>query len=119
MFSRISGSGPSTKGENLLEKINRKLTLQVNANNVSFQATEFCIYFSARDLLDCVSFKADQFESTLWKKGKDNKNFLRRVFLLSRNDFTLRYFIKEDVSSRPFHMLSRVFYTASLLCYTQ
>ena len=41
----------------------------------------------------------DVFESTLWKKGKDNKQFLKRVFLLSRKDFTLRYFIKEDVSS--------------------
>ncbi|XP_075946851.1 arf-GAP with dual PH domain-containing protein 2-like [Anarhichas minor] len=38
----------------------------------------------------------DQFESTLWKKGKDNKQFLKRIFLLSRKDFTLRYFIKED-----------------------
>ncbi|XP_068583053.1 arf-GAP with dual PH domain-containing protein 2-like isoform X3 [Cebidichthys violaceus] len=37
-----------------------------------------------------------QFESTLWKKGKDNKQFLKRIFLLSRKDFTLRYFIKED-----------------------
>uniref|UniRef100_A0A8C2WV84 ArfGAP with dual PH domains 2 n=1 Tax=Cyclopterus lumpus TaxID=8103 RepID=A0A8C2WV84_CYCLU len=36
------------------------------------------------------------FESTLWKKGKDNKQFLKRSFLLSRKDFTLRYFIKED-----------------------
>uniref|UniRef100_A0A8C4DX28 ArfGAP with dual PH domains 2 n=1 Tax=Dicentrarchus labrax TaxID=13489 RepID=A0A8C4DX28_DICLA len=34
--------------------------------------------------------------STLWKKGKDNKQFLKRIFLLSRKDFTLRYFIKED-----------------------
>lgn len=41
----------------------------------------------------------DVFESMLWKKGKDNKQFLKRVFLLSRKDFTLRYFIKEDVSS--------------------
>lgn len=42
---------------------------------------------------------ADLFESTLWKKGKDNKQFLKRTFLLSRKDFTLRYFIKEDVST--------------------
>lgn len=35
---------------------------------------------------------------TLWKKGKDNKQFLKRRFLLSRTDFTLRYFIKGDVS---------------------
>lgn len=40
----------------------------------------------------------DSFEATLWKKGKDNKQFLKRRFLLSRADFTLRYFVKEDVS---------------------
>ncbi|KAK9540030.1 hypothetical protein VZT92_002504 [Zoarces viviparus] len=42
------------------------------------------------------AYCSDQFESTLWKKGKDNKQFLKRTFLLSRKDFTLRYFIKED-----------------------
>ncbi|XP_070683698.1 arf-GAP with dual PH domain-containing protein 2-like [Pempheris klunzingeri] len=41
-------------------------------------------------------YNSDPFESTLWKKGKDNKQFLKRIFLLSRKDFTLRYFIKED-----------------------
>uniref|UniRef100_H3CC42 ArfGAP with dual PH domains 2 n=1 Tax=Tetraodon nigroviridis TaxID=99883 RepID=H3CC42_TETNG len=39
---------------------------------------------------------SDLFEATLWKKGRDNKQFLRRRFLLSRTDFTLRYFAKED-----------------------
>ncbi|KAM9857509.1 arf-GAP with dual PH domain-containing protein 2-like [Aulostomus maculatus] len=42
------------------------------------------------------AYSTDVFESTLWKKGKDNKQFLKRIFLLSRRDFTLRYFIKED-----------------------
>ncbi|XP_034400180.1 arf-GAP with dual PH domain-containing protein 2-like isoform X4 [Cyclopterus lumpus] len=42
------------------------------------------------------AYCSDLFESTLWKKGKDNKQFLKRSFLLSRKDFTLRYFIKED-----------------------
>lgn len=42
------------------------------------------------------AYCSDQFESTLWKKGKDNKQFLKRIFLLSRKDFTLRYYIKED-----------------------
>nr|XP_020452741.1 arf-GAP with dual PH domain-containing protein 2-like [Monopterus albus] len=42
------------------------------------------------------AYSADPFQSTLWKKGKDNKQFLKRIFLLSRTDFTLRYFIKED-----------------------
>ncbi|XP_042283321.1 arf-GAP with dual PH domain-containing protein 2-like isoform X3 [Thunnus maccoyii] len=42
------------------------------------------------------TYSSDVFESTLWKKGKDNKQFLKRIFLLSRKDFTLRYFMKED-----------------------
>ncbi|XP_073330478.1 arf-GAP with dual PH domain-containing protein 1-like [Pagrus major] len=42
------------------------------------------------------AYSSDVFESTLWKKGKDNKQYLKRVFLLSHKDFTLRYFIKED-----------------------
>lgn len=44
----------------------------------------------------------DLFESTLWKKGRDNKQFLKRIFVLSQKDFTLRYFTKEDVSSFQF-----------------
>ncbi|CAL8332995.1 unnamed protein product [Merluccius merluccius] len=35
-------------------------------------------------------------ESTLWKKGKVKKSFLKRTFLLSRKEFTLRYFVRED-----------------------
>ncbi|KAM3865503.1 arf-GAP with dual PH domain-containing protein 2-like [Diretmus argenteus] len=42
------------------------------------------------------AYSADVFESVLWKKGKDNKQFLKRTFLLSRKDFTLRYFVRED-----------------------
>uniref|UniRef100_A0A665TJ46 ArfGAP with dual PH domains 2 n=1 Tax=Echeneis naucrates TaxID=173247 RepID=A0A665TJ46_ECHNA len=41
-------------------------------------------------------YSSDSFETTLWKKGKDNKQFLKRIFVLSQKDFTLRYFIKED-----------------------
>ncbi|KAM7394089.1 hypothetical protein PAMP_020909 [Pampus punctatissimus] len=43
------------------------------------------------------TYNSDLFESTLWKKGKDNKQFFKRSFQLSRKDFTLKYFIKEDV----------------------
>ncbi|XP_077426465.1 arf-GAP with dual PH domain-containing protein 1-like isoform X2 [Vanacampus margaritifer] len=42
------------------------------------------------------SYGADTVEATLWKKGKDNKHFFKRIFLLSHKDFTLRYFTKED-----------------------
>ncbi|XP_008315773.1 arf-GAP with dual PH domain-containing protein 2-like [Cynoglossus semilaevis] len=41
-------------------------------------------------------YASGRFEVTLWKKGKVNKQFLRRIFLLSQKDLTLRYFIKED-----------------------
>ncbi|XP_042082382.1 arf-GAP with dual PH domain-containing protein 2 isoform X1 [Haplochromis burtoni] len=53
-------------------------------------------------------YSAELFEATLWKKGKDSKQFFKSTFLLSQKDFTLRYFIKEDVSSssviRPFSL---------------
>ncbi|XP_037546503.1 arf-GAP with dual PH domain-containing protein 2-like [Nematolebias whitei] len=42
------------------------------------------------------TYSSELFESVLWKKGRDNKQFLKRIFLLSQKDFTLRYFIKED-----------------------
>ncbi|XP_041641335.1 arf-GAP with dual PH domain-containing protein 2-like isoform X2 [Cheilinus undulatus] len=42
------------------------------------------------------AYSSDLFDATLWKKGKDNKQFLKRIFLLSQKDFTLKYFIKED-----------------------
>ncbi|KAM4585291.1 arf-GAP with dual PH domain-containing protein 2-like isoform 1-T1 [Odontesthes bonariensis] len=51
------------------------------------------------------AYTSDLFESTLWKKGKDNKQFLKRIFLLSQKDFTLRYFIKED-SKAPKSVIS-------------
>lgn len=97
-FWGISGSGQSMNGENLPGKTYHRHTPQVIANIALLQAAELRMHFCARLALDCVSLTPDQFESTLWKKGKDNKNFLRRVFLLSRNDFTLRYFVKGDVS---------------------
>lgn len=38
------------------------------------------------------------YEGVLWKKGKDNGQFLKRKFVLSEQDFTLKYY-KEDVST--------------------
>ncbi|XP_061766607.1 arf-GAP with dual PH domain-containing protein 2-like isoform X2 [Nerophis ophidion] len=37
----------------------------------------------------------DTTQVVLWKKRKDNRNFFKRIFLLSRSDFTLKYFTKE------------------------
>ncbi|XP_071246432.1 arf-GAP with dual PH domain-containing protein 2-like [Salvelinus alpinus] len=45
------------------------------------------------------------YEGILWKKGKDNKQFLKRRFLLSETDLTLRYFTKED-SKKPKAVIS-------------
>ncbi|XP_061839720.1 arf-GAP with dual PH domain-containing protein 2-like [Nerophis lumbriciformis] len=42
------------------------------------------------------SYGADTTQVVLWKKRKDNRNFIKRIFLLSRSDFTLKYFAKED-----------------------
>ncbi|XP_053713624.1 arf-GAP with dual PH domain-containing protein 2-like [Synchiropus splendidus] len=41
-------------------------------------------------------YNSDVFQSVLWKKGRDNKRFLKRSFVLLRKDLTLRYFVKED-----------------------
>lgn len=57
-----------------------------------------CVLLASNPFYLLDAFNPDQFVSTLWKKGKDNKQFLKRTFLLSRKDFTLRYYIKEDVS---------------------
>jgi len=43
------------------------------------------------------------YEGMLWKKGKDNGQFLERKFVLSVSDFTLKYY-KEDVrKKKTFH----------------
>uniref|UniRef100_A0A8C1DQN8 ArfGAP with dual PH domains 2 n=2 Tax=Cyprinus carpio TaxID=7962 RepID=A0A8C1DQN8_CYPCA len=45
-------------------------------------------------------YTADVYEGMLWKKGKDNGQFLERKFVLSVHDFTLKYY-KEDESKGP------------------
>jgi hypothetical protein len=37
-------------------------------------------------------------EGYLWKRGKDDKKFQRRRFVLSETDNTLKYYNREDVS---------------------
>nr|XP_057939429.1 arf-GAP with dual PH domain-containing protein 2-like isoform X2 [Doryrhamphus excisus] len=96
--------------------------MRVGGNSVSKATYEKCVpaFFYRPQQTDCVvlkdqwihakyerreftgeqilhpSYDADTSEVILWKKGKDNKHFFKRVFLLSRNDFTLRYFTKEE-----------------------
>uniref|UniRef100_A0A8C2ICY4 ArfGAP with dual PH domains 2 n=1 Tax=Cyprinus carpio TaxID=7962 RepID=A0A8C2ICY4_CYPCA len=45
-------------------------------------------------------YTAGVYEGMLWKKGKDNGQFLERKFVLSVHDFTLKYY-KEDESKGP------------------
>ncbi|XP_076121187.1 arf-GAP with dual PH domain-containing protein 2 [Alosa pseudoharengus] len=45
-------------------------------------------------------------EGVLWKKGKDNGHFQKRKFVLSLEDFTLKYFTKEDESKGPKDVIS-------------
>ncbi|KAF3700271.1 Arf-GAP with dual PH domain-containing protein 2 Centaurin-alpha-2 [Channa argus] len=41
------------------------------------------------------------YEGMLWKKGKENTQFLKRKFVLSDREFTLTYYNKEDESKGP------------------
>ncbi|XP_051570929.1 arf-GAP with dual PH domain-containing protein 2-like isoform X2 [Myxocyprinus asiaticus] len=50
-------------------------------------------------------YSADVYEGMLWKKGKDNGQFLERKFVLSVHDFTLKYY-KEDESKGPKAIIS-------------
>ncbi|CAJ1053583.1 arf-GAP with dual PH domain-containing protein 2-like isoform X1 [Xyrichtys novacula] len=52
--------------------------------------------FTGENVLYQHAYSSEMFEATLWKKGKDNKQFLKRIFQLSPKDFTLKYFIKEE-----------------------
>lgn len=120
-FWKISGSERSTKEENS----------QVKATTSHFIAQVITLYYWI--ILNIISFfhmqsslialylfltlfsNPDQLEVTLWKKGKDNKQFLKRRFLLSRTDFTLRYFIKGDVSCVSYVLLLTLWFHVLIL----
>ncbi|XP_067114915.1 arf-GAP with dual PH domain-containing protein 2-like [Osmerus mordax] len=42
------------------------------------------------------AYSSGIYEGTLWKKSNDNKQFVRRRFLLSQKDLSLRYFVNDD-----------------------
>ncbi|KAG9343889.1 hypothetical protein JZ751_013276 [Albula glossodonta] len=46
-------------------------------------------------------YSSGLYEGTLWKKGKDNSHYLKRRFVLSERDFTLRYFTSDAPSKGP------------------
>ncbi|XP_061702277.1 arf-GAP with dual PH domain-containing protein 2 isoform X2 [Syngnathoides biaculeatus] len=45
-------------------------------------------------------------EGMLWKKGKENTQFLKRKFVLSEREFTLAYYNKENESKGPKALIS-------------
>ncbi|XP_046899537.1 arf-GAP with dual PH domain-containing protein 2-like [Hypomesus transpacificus] len=51
------------------------------------------------------AYSSGIYEGTLWKKSNDNKQFVRRRFLLSQKDLSLRYFVNED-SKTPKEVIS-------------
>uniref|UniRef100_A0A3Q1BG69 ArfGAP with dual PH domains 2 n=1 Tax=Amphiprion ocellaris TaxID=80972 RepID=A0A3Q1BG69_AMPOC len=84
--------------------------MQERGNSAAKAIFEKCVpaFFYRPQQKDCVVLR-DQWirakyerrefteeDNYFLQKGKDNKQFLKRIFLLSRKDFTLRYFIKED-----------------------
>lgn len=48
-------------------------------------------------LLDCFSSPGYR-EGLLWKRGRDNGQFLSRKFVLTEREGALKYFNKNDVS---------------------
>ncbi|XP_026181863.1 arf-GAP with dual PH domain-containing protein 2 isoform X1 [Mastacembelus armatus] len=53
-----------------------------------------------------ISYTTGFYEGILWKKGKDNMQFLKRKFVLSDREFTLTYYNKEDESKGPKAVIS-------------
>ena len=46
-------------------------------------------------------FRCKEMEGMMWKKLKDKQNFMERKFVLSEDDYTLKYYNKSDVSGIP------------------
>ncbi|XP_008284779.1 arf-GAP with dual PH domain-containing protein 2 isoform X3 [Stegastes partitus] len=53
-----------------------------------------------------VSYTTGFYEGMLWKKGKENTQFLKRKFVLSEREFTLMYYNKENESKGPKAVIS-------------
>ncbi|KAM7386745.1 hypothetical protein PAMA_009392 [Pampus argenteus] len=48
-----------------------------------------------------LSYTTGFYEGMLWKKGKENMQFLKRKFVLSEREFTLTYYNRENESKGP------------------
>ncbi|XP_019958387.2 arf-GAP with dual PH domain-containing protein 2 isoform X2 [Paralichthys olivaceus] len=53
-----------------------------------------------------ISYTTGFYEGWLWKKGKENTQFLKRKFVLSEREFTLTYYNKENESKGPKAVIS-------------
>ncbi|XP_041634569.1 arf-GAP with dual PH domain-containing protein 2 [Cheilinus undulatus] len=53
-----------------------------------------------------ISYTTGFYEGMLWKKGKDNAQFLKRKFVLSEREFTLIYYNKENETKGPKAVIS-------------
>ncbi len=58
-------------------------------------------------------------EGFLWKRGRDNGQFLSRKFILSEREGALKYFNKQDVSKMIQHILKGVYVTGSYSAVTK
>ncbi|XP_069050763.1 arf-GAP with dual PH domain-containing protein 1 isoform X3 [Lepisosteus oculatus] len=52
--------------------------------------------FTGDEVTRQETYGSGSYEGVLWKKGKDNGQFLKRKFILSESDFTLKYYTKEE-----------------------
>ncbi|XP_022608232.1 arf-GAP with dual PH domain-containing protein 2-like isoform X2 [Seriola dumerili] len=62
--------------------------------------------FTAETKYPPLSYTTGFYEGMLWKKGKENTQFLKRKFVLSEREFTLTYFNKENESKGPKAVIS-------------
>ncbi|XP_062264963.1 arf-GAP with dual PH domain-containing protein 2 [Platichthys flesus] len=53
-----------------------------------------------------IPYTTGFYEGWLWKKGKENTQFLKRKFVLSERQFTLTYYNKENESKGPKAVIS-------------
>ncbi|XP_066560314.1 arf-GAP with dual PH domain-containing protein 2 [Amia ocellicauda] len=52
--------------------------------------------FTGDNAMAQEAYSSGSYEGFLWKKGRDNGQFLQRKFILSEKDFTLKYYTKEE-----------------------
>lgn len=91
----------------MVQPVVQRLTLATLAlaysNGFLFQCLEgsviiSCILFTVMVGSCCFSI-AGYREGLLWKRGRDNGQFLSRKFILSEREGALKYFNKHDVST--------------------